>query len=597
MGLVDALARDVTYVARSLKTLSLIKSVAPDSDVTVADHVERWVDRYGDRTALIFQGDTLTYREMDAAANRFANWATAQGLKKGDVVALVLDNRLDYVTAWIGLLKLGVTVALVNYHLRAHALAHCVNISGARMLVTHSDLAESNASAVDFYTDKPAVWMLGGAVQGANDLDAALASASDSRPERSLRAGLTQNDVAFLIYTSGTTGLPKAAKFKHFRALTAYYGFAGMVAPKRDDRMYIALPLYHATGGQCAVGLTLSHGGAVIIAPKFSASRFWHDIAKHGATMFTYVGELCRYLINSPTNADERRHAVRRVFGNGMRPDVWPAFVKRFGISDIVEFYSSTEGNISMFNVDGREGAMGRLPWYLKRKFDARLVRFDYENEVPVRGADGFLQECGPDEPGELIGRIKADVASARFEGYHDAEATAKKILRDAFEKGDAWFRSGDLVKRDAEDYYYFVDRIGDTFRWKGENVSTLEVAHVLNTVPGVAQATVYGVQIPGYDGRAGMAAISCDHALDFSALVAQVTEELPSYARPIFLRLRRELEATGTFKEKKTDLVKEGFDPETVTDPLYYLDPAAMRYEPLGADGFQRITSGDLRL
>lgn len=597
MGLVDALARDVTYVTRSLKTLSLMKVVAPDSSVTVADHVEGWVDKYSDRTALIFQDDALTYREMDAAANRFANWASSQGLKKGDVVALVLDNRLEYVAAWIGFLKLGVTVAMVNYQLRGHALAHCVNISGARMLITHSDLADSNASAVDFYNDRPEIWMLGGAVQGANDLDAALSSASDARPDPSLRSELTQNDVAFFIYTSGTTGLPKAAKFKHYRALTAYYGFAGMVAPKRDDRMYIALPLYHATGGQCAVGLTLSQGGAVIIASKFSATRFWKDIVKHGATMFSYVGELCRYLTNSPADADERRHTIRRVFGNGMRPDVWPKFVERFGISDIVEFYSSTEGNITMFNVDGHEGAMGRLPWYMKRKFEACLVQFDYENEVPIRGADGFLRECGPDEPGELIGRINADVSSARFEGYQDAEATAKKIIRDGFEKGDAWFRSGDLVKRDKDSYYYFVDRIGDTFRWKGENVSTLEVAHVLTTVPGVSQATVYGVEIPGYDGRAGMAAISCDHALDFSALVSQVTEELPSYARPIFLRLRRELDATGTFKEKKIDLVKEGFDPETVTDPLYYLDPAAKRYEPLGADGFQRITSGDLRL
>jgi fatty-acyl-CoA synthase len=359
--------------------------------------------------------------------------------------------------------------------------------------------------------------------------------------------------------------------------------------------MYNVLPLYHSAGGICAVGVALTAGGSLVLRRKFSAQEFWNDCHRYKPTFFQYIGELCRYLLNAPIGPHERDHGLRAITGNGLRPEIWAAFQQRFAIPKIVEFYGATEGNVSMLNYDGKIGAVGRVPWYMRRIVTTRIVRFDIEREMPVRGADGFCIECAPGEVGEAIGQITSEPGKT-FDGYTQQSDTQKKVLHDVFAKGDAWFRTGDLMRRDRHDYFYFVDRIGDTFRWKGENVATSEVSEALGVVPGIKEANVYGVSVPGQDGRAGMAALVVGPEFDVTTLAQKLASNLPAYARPVFLRLQPEMEITGTFKQRKVELVKEGFDPKAVADPLYWLDHATGRYEPLDAARHDAIVSGRMK-
>jgi fatty-acyl-CoA synthase len=406
---------------------------------------------------------------------------------------------------------------------------------------------------------------------------------------------MTASDTALLIYTSGTTGLPKAARITHMRAQLYMRGFAGATGATAKDRIYVALPLYHATGGLCAIGAGLLNGGSIVLRRKFSATHFWKEIVAEGCTMFVYIGELCRYLVNHEHDEDETRHKIRLAFGNGLRPDVWPQLKQRFRVPEILEFYGSTEGNVSLFNFDGRRGAIGRVPRYLRKKFNIRIVKFDVETETPVRGPNGCCIEAAPGEIGECIGHIASD-ARSNFTGYADKAATEKKILHDVFDKGDAWFRTGDLMRADGDGYLYFVDRIGDTFRWKGENVATSEVSERLSAVAGVKEVNVYGVPVGELDGKAGMASLVAGAEFEIAALAEYVDRELPAYARPIFVRLQPEIETTGTFKYRKIDLVQEGFDPAKIKDPLYFRDPAK-GYVKLTKAVHAKILAGGYRL
>jgi fatty-acyl-CoA synthase len=409
------------------------------------------------------------------------------------------------------------------------------------------------------------------------------------------RRGVTLKDRAFFIYTSGTTGLPKAANFSHMRMLFMMNGFVGALRPRASDRIYDPLPLYHSTGGVCAVGLAFLSGGSLILKRRFSVHEFWGDVHKYGATMFEYIGELCRYLLNAPPSPLESGHKIRAITGNGLRPEIWRQFQDRFAIPRIVEFYGATESNVSMLNYDGTVGAVGRVPDYLEWLLPSRVVRFDVEKEMPVRGPDGLCIECGPEEVGEAVGGVSAR-AGREFEGYTNRADSDKKMLRDVFRRGDMWFRTGDLMRRDGHGYFYFVDRIGDTFRWKGENVSTGEVGEVLAATRGIKEANVYGVAVPGLDGRAGMASLVVDGDFDLDGLPANLKARLASYARPIFLRLSPQIDVTGTFKQRKVDLVREGFDPSAIPDPLYVFDVAVGRYERLTPERYRDILEGRVK-
>ncbi len=592
MNLIAAIRREYTYLAAIVRTLLMLRTVKPDASRTIVDIVEDWAAKTPSATAVFYHDDVMSYGALDARANQYAHWALSLGLKPGDPVALFMENRPDFLCAWLGLFKAGLCAALINTNQRGQPLAHSIEIVGARHVIVGSELADCLPEAEPFFSANPQVW-----IQGENaNLDVALNTASPVSPGKAPRAGVKLKDRAFFIYTSGTTGLPKAANFSHMRMRFMMSGFLGALQPTSADRIYCALPLYHATGGVCAVGMALCRGGAIILKKRFSVSEFWSDIHKYDATLFVYIGELCRYLLNAPPVAHERGHHIRAITGNGLRPEIWREFQARFAIPRIVEFYGATEGNVSMLNYDGTVGAVGRVPDYLEKLLPTRVVRFDVEKETPIRGADGLCQECAPDEVGEAVGGISAR-AGRNFEGYTKATDTEKKILHDVFRKGDAWFRTGDLMRRDEHGYFYFVDRIGDTFRWKGENVATSEVAEALSAIPGIREANVYGVSVPGMDGRAGMAALVVDGLFDLRGLPKRLAWRLAPYARPVFLRLQPEIAVTGTFKQRKVELVKEGFDPSTIANHIFWLNPATGDYEGLTPARYADIVEDRVKL
>ncbi len=594
MGLAGALARETTYITTIARTFWSLRAVKPDSPFTVVDIVERQARATPDATVFHYLDRTMSYAQLEAHANRVAHWARACGIGRGDAVALLMENRPEYVATWLGLLKVGAVTALINTNLRGQPLAHSIAIAGAKHAIVGAELAETFAEAAP--APAPQAWSAGGAAAGFADFDAALAAQPATAADAAWRAGVTCKDIAFYIYTSGTTGLPKASNFTHMRMLLMMHGFASGLNAKASDRMYNVLPLYHSAGGVCAIGPALLTGGSVILKRKLSVHEFWDDIHRYRATMFQYIGELCRYLLNAPVRPHERDHAIRVITGNGLRPEIWKHFQERFAIPKIIEFYGATEGNVSMLNYDGTVGAVGRVPPYMRSIIETRIVKFDIEHEMPVRGPDGFCIECADNEVGETIGKI-ANEPGKSFDGYTRAADTQKKVLHDVFEKGDAWFRTGDLMRHDRLGYYYFVDRIGDTFRWKGENVATSEVSEALGVVPGIKEANVYGVSVPGTDGRAGMAALVTGEGFDIGKLADALAGNLAPYARPVFLRLLPELEITGTFKQRKVDLVQEGFDLKTIRDPLYWLDPATGKYEPLTPEAVEAICSGGVKL
>ena len=416
---------------------------------------------------------------------------------------------------WLGLTQVGVVVALLNVHLAGAALRPLRESCGAHApRIVEAPFAEVTAQAPSSGSGSSK------SAQAAARVTMRAASISRSRAssgaplQEDERRGTTLADRALLIFTSGTTGLPKAAAVSHHRVVAWSHWFAGLADMAASDRMYDCLPRCHSVGGVAALGAPLVNGGAVFIAERFSASRFWCDVTGWNCTMAQYIGELCRYLVAAPPCPEESAHKLRLVCGNGLAPDVWRAFAARFDVPQILEFYASSEGNVTLYNVEGKVGAIGKQPSFLAARDAVALARFDHEQEAPWRGPDGFCQRCGTDEVGEALGRIAAEPGK-RFEGYTEREATEKKILRDVFAPGDAWMRTGDLMRRDREGFYYFVDRLGDTFRWKGENVATSEVAAALLAAPGVREALVYGVAVPHSDGKAGMAALVVDGAPD----------------------------------------------------------------------------------
>jgi fatty-acyl-CoA synthase len=596
MGLFGAIARETTYISAIARTLFSLRGVTPQSPHTIVDIVEAQARATPDRVVFHYLDRTMSYAELDAAANRVARWARASGVAKGDAVTLLMENRPEYVAIWLGLLKVGAVAALINTNLRGNPLAHSISIAQAKHAIVGAELASTFAEAQGQIDPAPTAWSAGGASAGMQDFDAALAAQPGDAVGPDWRAGVQCKDRAFYIYTSGTTGLPKASNFTHLRMLFMMHGFASGLNAHAADRMYNVLPLYHTAGGVCALGPALLTGGSVIIKRKFSVHDFWDDAYRYRATLFQYIGELCRYLLNGERSPHERDHVIRAITGNGLRPEIWKTFQERFAIPKIIEFYGATEGNVSMLNYDGTVGAVGRVPSYMRSIVTTRIVKFDVEKEEPVRGFDGFCIECAVNEAGETIGKIE-DEPGKTFDGYTKAGDTQKKILHDVFEKGDSWFRTGDLMRRDALGYFYFVDRIGDTFRWKGENVATSEVSEALGVVPGIKEANVYGVAVPGADGRAGMAALVTGEGFDIASLPQRLAGNLPAYARPVFIRLLPELEITGTFKQRKVDLVKDGFDLEKIRDPLYWLDPASGKYEPLTAEAVGSIASGKVKL
>jgi fatty-acyl-CoA synthase len=598
MGILERLKDDVTYLRGALRALRMTTPIGRNPTRVFPVVIDQLADRFGDAPALISDREQFSYRTLSERANRYARWALRQNLAKGDTVCLLMPNRPEYMAVWIGITSVGGVAALINTNLVGPSLAHCIDIVEPRHIIVAAELADTFATAQPLLKTTAKLWAHGESA-GLPRIDREVDALPGYRLAASERPKLTIEDRALYIYTSGTTGLPKAANVNHYRVMLASCAFAGVMDTKSTDRMYNCLPMYHTAGGVLATGALLHHGGAVVIRERFSAREFWDDVVRYDCTLFQYIGELCRYLAQSPPCPNETRHRLRLACGNGLRPDLWEAFKTRFRIPHILEFYGATEGNVNIFNFEGKPGAVGRVPWFVAHRFPIAVVRFDVERQEPVRNAEGLCARCAPNEVGEVIGKIINDPSKPgnRFEGYAAEAQNEHKVLRDVFEKGDAWFRTGDLMRKDANGYFYFVDRVGDTFRWKGENVSTTEVAEALNSFPGVHDANVYGVTVPGCDGRAGMAAVVCDHACDLKALRAHLSAQLPEYAQPLFLRIQGEIEVTTTFKQKKIDLVKQGFDPAAMKDPVYFNDPQAQEFVKLDPALYVRIEKGEIRV
>ena len=559
--------------------------------------IEEMAEKRGDAPALLSARETLTYRALNERTNRYARWALAQGLGKGEVVALIMPNRPEYMAIWLGISKVGGVVSLLNTQLLGASLVHCLDAVTPKHVIVAAELCDDVCSGLMQLTSQPKIWS-----HGSDDfarIDREIEKCAAAPLTEAERRGVGIADHALHIYTSGTTGLPKAAIVSHQRLMQWSFWFAGIMNTGPADRMYDCLPMYHSVGGVVATGALLVHGGSVAIRPRFSATEFWDDVVNWDCTLFQYIGELCRILVKTPPHPREQQHRLRVVCGNGMRADVWERFQRRFAIPRVLEFYGATEGNISLYNIEGKVGAIGRAPAFLAHRFPLALVQFDPASEQPVRGADGLCIRCAAGEVGEAIGRIQSGSrrVGVGFEGYVDAEASEKKILRDVFERGDAWFRTGDLMRVDASGFYYFVDRIGDTFRWKGENVATSEVAGVITAFPGITDATVYGVAVAGTEGAAGMAALTVDGALDFAEFRAHLARSLPPYARPLFLRIQDRIAVTTTFKYQKVELIRDGFDPRASGDAVYFDDPSLRAYVRLDDALFDKIQAGDARL
>lgn len=534
-------------------------------------------------SAILYENVRFTYDEVNQWANRISHYLISQGIKKGDVVGIFVENRPELLVSVLAVAKIGAVGAMLNTSQTAKVLIHSFNLVKPKAAIVGGELVDAfNEVRNELEVDTNMVYWVadcdttkdpGVAPKGYKNLTTESANSPTHNPETTNR--IYVNDPCFYIYTSGTTGLPKAGIFKHGRWMKAYGGFGIMamrLGPK--DVMYSTLPLYHATGLCVCWGSAIAGAAGFAIRRKFSASNFWKDVRKFNATAIGYVGELCRYLLDQPKQSDDANNPVRKMIGNGLRPNVWMPFKERFQVEEIIELYAASDGNIGFTNIFNFDNTVGFSPmkWV--------LVEYNKDKEEPVRGADGFMIPVKKGGQGLLIAEISD---KAPLDGYTDPEKTRKVILTDVFEKGDRWFNTGDMLRDIGFGHAQFVDRLGDTYRWKGENVSTTEVENLVCEHPQISEAVAYGVEIPNTNGRAGMASITPAvpvEELDFKDIARFLKAQMPVYAVPLFLRIKKQMETTGTFKYQKSHLKDEGFNPaKTNGEPVYALLPGSDEY------------------
>ena len=602
MGIRD-IASTLLQVPDLLKLKKGMKPRPASERECVALLAEQNATRFPDHVAVAFEGATITWAALNALANRYAHTLRAAGVRRGDAVSVLMENRIEFLATFLALNKLGAIAGLINTNVRDQALRHCIAVTDSKRCIVGEELTaamEDVKAELAFEEGADYFWVRDAGERPPPNWARDLAQESAAAESTNLPAtqDLTLGDTACYIFTSGTTGLPKAAVVSNQRYLTAakMSAIAGLKCGP-EDRLYNCLPLYHGTGLMIGAGAALASGASMFVRRKFSASNFLREVRDEGATCFVYIGELCRYLCNTPRAPDDHTNPLTRMMGNGLRPDVWMDFKERFGIKRIAEFYGASEGNVAFANLFNKDRTIGMTSG------EVALVRYDVETDEIARDGAGHCVAVAPGEAGLLLGRISEQAA---FEGYTDGAATEQKVIRNAFEEGDAWFNSGDLLRTVDVGFdlgyahYQFVDRVGDTFRWKSENVSTNEVGEILNGCDQVEFCNVYGVEVPKADGRAGMAAVRLAPGvaeLDVDAFTQFVTSNLPAYARPVFLRIQPDIDVTATMKLLKRDLKKEGYDPALVNDPLYVLTPSAGRYQRLDAELHAAIRAGEAGL
>ncbi len=558
--------------------------------------IEKTAKKYPSNEAFVFEGRSLTYAEFNAQANRMARYLVDTGTQRGDVIVVAMENRPELLVAVTALAKIGAVSALINTSQRQAVLKHSVSLVKPSRVIVGAELLDAFNEVQECLPkdDRAQLWVADPTIEqacphGYADLLHETQDVSDSS-NLSSSAELRANDPLCYFYTSGTTGLPKAAVLTNGRYMKAYGGIGqACIQLKSNDRVYVPLPFYHATALVVAWSSIIAGGACLVLARKFSASQYWDDVIDNRVTALCYIGELCRYLIAQASSEQDRQHQVKVMFGNGLRPEIWQAFKARFGIERVHEFYGSSEGNVGFMNVFNLDNTVGLSP------MPYAIVEYDIDADAPIRFGDGFMRKVEKGHAGLLLGEISD---KSPFDGYTEPEKTEKTILRNVFKQGDAWFNTGDMMRDMGYRHAQFVDRLGDTFRWKGENVSTTEVENILGQCSGVIDAVVYGVEIPRTNGRAGMAALRMkeDAELDFNEMCQKLEAELPAYAVPLFVRFVDEIESTGTHKYKKAPLKNDAFDPEKCGERVYVRLPGEGRFQSLNKDTYTKIQAAEYR-
>ena len=566
-------------------------------ELTLGTLIERNAGKYGQRPAILFEDRSVTWAELNAWGNRIAGFFQDQGLRKGDAIAVFLENRPELLAVVAGAAKAGIACAMLNTSQKGRVLEHSINLIQPKMIVVgeeqlpafegvKAEIKTSHPEPFLFLADGNTLNSFGQTPRGYTNMAEQVSGYNSDNPVLADPPRL--GDTAIYLFTSGTTGLPKAAPGSHRKFMKAYGGFGLMsLAMKPEDVLYCTLPLYHGTALLVCWGSVLAGGSALALRRKFSASAFWDDVRRYRATTFGYVGELCRYLLNQPAGPEDRNHHLTKMIGNGLRPSIWGEFKQRFGVDTVAELYASSEGNIGFSNFLNMDNTVGisTAPY--------RLVKFHEGTRDPIRNGKGFMEEVDKGEPGLLIGEITKKWS---FEGYTQKDATEKSILRDAFSRGDSWFNTGDVLREIGCRHLQFVDRMGDTYRWKGENVSTNEVENILDGSGMVEEAIVYGVEIPGTNGKAGMVTLvprENDHLFNAQALFAYLQDNLPGYAIPVFLRVTQAIEKTGTFKYRKVDIQKVGYSLRSQDEEVYARLPKTSGYTLLTPELVADIEAG----
>jgi len=578
------------WVKQYTTLIQEIGQISVENKISWGSILEENAQKFSNNPAIKFEDTVLTYKDFNEKVNQYANYFISLGLKKGDVVKVLIKNRIELLLVYTANAKIGAISSLINTDLRKKTLVYSLNLTPGKIIVIgeecfdvfnkiKSDINLSDAKQLCFIQDSCEMIL----PEGFTDLPQAVLDFPVDNP--SATNDVKTPDVIAYIFTSGTTGLPKAALLTHARVVTAGMVFGNMVAEfSPNDTIYIPLPFFHGTALMTGWPSAFVNGGALALARKFSVSHFWDDIRKFNATCFNYVGEICRYLMNQPPKPDDADNPVRAVIGNGLRPDIWIDFKKRFNIPYIGEFYGSSEGNGAFANVLNFDCTCG----YSTGGY--AIVRYDHEEDKPIKNTRGFMRKVRKGEIGLLLFE---STESSKFRGYTDEKATEAKLFRSVFKEGDVWFNTGDLMRNQGCNHAQFVDRLGDTFRWKGHNVSTTEIEEVLNIFDQISMASVYGVKIPFTDGRAGMAAVVSTanvNDFDFKKLLKLCTDNLAPYAIPVFLRFKSGLSTTQTFKFKKVELKDEGFNLENIEDSLFVMLPNKLEYTALTKEIYEKI-------
>ncbi|XP_062455816.1 long-chain fatty acid transport protein 6-like [Rhea pennata] len=592
---------DLLYFLRRKRLKAIIKKRASNGILSIIDLFIQRVEKIPHKPFIIYEGKVHTYQDVDKRSNRLAQvFLHHAALEKGDTVALLMGNEPDFIHVWFGLAKLGCVVAFLNFNVHFRSLLHCINECAAKALVIAEDRLGSIEKEFIFHLmdNNVTIWLMSTSspFQHVGTILDKLDKVPDDPVPSCLRSVTDQGNTAVYIFTSGSTGFPKPAIITHRRTLSSSSAFVQCGAVSQDI-MYLTLPLYHISASLLGIGGCIALGATCVLKKKFSASQFWNDCRKYNVTIFLYIGELCRYLCNQPSREVDRVHQVRMALGNGIRPAIWKEFLIRFGPIKIFEFYGSTEGNSFFLNYTNKIGAVGRAGVFSRFLHSFELLKYDVWKQELMKDEHGRCKKAPIGEPGLLVVKVTQETPFSGYAG--NKEISEKKLLRNVFVKGDVYFNTGDLLVMDQSGFLYFSDRVGDTFRWKGENVATVEVSEIIGMMDFVQEVNVYGVSVKNYEGRIGMAAVVLkpDQPFDGERLYKHVVDFLPSYAQPRFVRIMDIMQITTTFKHQKMHLVNEGFNPEIISEPLYFLHEPAHSYIPLTREIYRKVVSGEIRL